>query len=177
MKFEELFLLLNEEYTNEINLDNAYELFRQSYLQSTGESWSKDKFLNRARNWRFFGDANGYVALRGQRSGFYKLVGTAGSGKSQLRGFLEIQSLKLPVWGMVTKNIADMLIKKGFRMPTEQEMSFLKTNLEGSGILGDAKIVDYTPDGGVKIQYPDVGETIKYFVGSPEYWDKLYTMI
>lgn len=177
MKFDELISILKEEYTSEINLDQAYELFKQSYLQSTGESWSKDKFLNRTRNWRFFGDANGYVALRGQRSGFYKLVGTAGNGKSQLRGFLEIQSLKLPVWGMVTKNISEMLIKKGFRMPTSEEIEFLKFNLESSGILGDAKIIAYMPDGGVKIQYPDVGETVKYFVGSPEYWDKLYTML
>jgi hypothetical protein len=174
MRFKNFYTIFREEYTSEINLDRAYDLFSKEYIQSTGKTWDKYKFLERAKNWKFFGDQNGYVALRPQRSGFYKLVGTAGSDKSKYKGFLEIKSQKLPIWGMVTKNIANILIKKGFRYPTEEELILLKLNLENSGILGNAKITEYLPDGGIRINYPDVGETEKYFVGSPEYWDFLY---
>jgi hypothetical protein len=28
-----------------LNVDNAYDIFNQSYIKSTGKSWDKDKFL------------------------------------------------------------------------------------------------------------------------------------
>jgi hypothetical protein len=60
-----------------IDLDRAFDIFNQSYIKSTGKSWEKDKFVERAQNWTFFGDANGYVAVRVQHGGMVKVVGVA----------------------------------------------------------------------------------------------------
>ena len=58
MKLQELFEQEN------IDLDRAYELFTASYQKGTGTSWSKAKFMQRASNWTFYGDNDGYVAVR-----------------------------------------------------------------------------------------------------------------
>jgi hypothetical protein len=115
--------------------------------------------------------------LRPQRSGFYKLVGTAGSNKSKYKAFLEIESLNLPVWGMVSKEVANLLLKRSYRMPTTEEIESLKILLSGNYILGDAKLVELLPDGGIILDYPDVGRVVKYFVGSEPYWEKLKTFM
>jgi hypothetical protein len=176
MNFKQYYKLFLENYA-ETDLDSAYELFNKEYLATTGKSWTKEKFLQRASNWKFYGDSNGYVALRPQRSGFYKLVGTAGSNKSKYKAFLEIESLNLPVWGMVSKDIANLLLKRNYRMPTSEEIESLKMLLSSNYILGDAKLVEHLPDGGIVLDYPDVGRVVKYFVGSEPYWEKLKTFM
>lgn len=156
----------------DIDFVKAYDVFRQEYEQSTGQSWSMEKFMQRARNWEFFGDENGFVAVRPQRSGFVKLVGMAGDNKSKLRAIQQIKEQGLPVWGMVSKDIKDMAVKRGMREPNMIERTLLKQALN-SAALGDAEILGYTPDNGVRLRYPDIGEVTKYMVGSPEYYKKL----
>lgn len=155
-----------------LDMTKAYDVFRQEYEESTGQSWSKDKFMQRASNWQFFGDENGFVAVRPQRSGFVKLVGMAGDNKSKLRGIQQIQQMGLPVWGMVSKDIKDIAVKRGMREPNMIERTLLKQALN-SAALGDAEILGYTSDNGVRLRYPDIGEVTKYMVGSPEYYQKL----
>ena len=60
-------------------------------------------------------------------------------------------------------------------MPNFMEKILLK-KLLSTNVLGDAQLQGYAPDGGVIINYPDVGTVTKYFVGSPSYWKKLYSM-
>lgn len=172
MKFDKIVSLLLEEFSG-IDLDSAYEIFKNSYLKSTGTSWDKEKFLRRAANWKFYGDQNGYIAVRPQRSGFYKLVGTAGSLKSIYKGFQEIKSMDFPIWGLVSEDIAKMLIKSGFRSPNSEEIEKLREVANNYSILGDAKILEILPDNGIKMSYPDVGIVIKYFVASEKYYDYL----
>ncbi|CAB4186645.1 NAT_SF domain containing protein [uncultured Caudovirales phage] len=155
-----------------LDMTKAYDVFRQEYEQSTGQSWSMDKFMQRASNWQFFGDENGFVAVRPQRSGFVKLVGMAGDNKSKLRGIQQIQQMGLPVWGMVSKDIKDIAVKRGMREPNMIERTLLKQALN-SAALGDAEILGYTSDNGVRLRYPDIGEVTKYMIGSPEYYQKL----
>jgi hypothetical protein len=155
-----------------LDMTKAYDVFRQEYEESTGQSWSQDKFMQRARNWQFFGDENGFVAVRPQRSGFVKLVGMAGDNKSKLRGIQQIQQQGLPIWGMVSKDIKDMAVKRGMREPNMIERTVLKQALN-SAALGDAEILGYTSDNGVRLRYPDIGEVTKYMIGSPEYYQKL----
>jgi ribosomal protein S18 acetylase RimI-like enzyme len=155
-----------------LDMTKAYDVFRQEYEESTGQSWSQDKFMQRARNWQFFGDENGFVAVRPQRSGFVKLVGMAGDNKSKLRGIQQIQQQGLPIWGMVSKEIKDMAVKRGMREPNMIERTVLKQALN-SAALGDAEILGYTSDNGVRLRYPDIGEVVKYMIGSPEYYQKL----
>ena len=155
-----------------LDMTKAYDVFRKEYEESTGQSWSMDKFMQRAKNWQFFGDENGFVAVRPQRSGFVKLVGMAGDNKSKLRGIQQLQEQKLPVWGMVSKDIKDIAVRRGMREPNMIERAVLKKALN-SAALGDAEILGYTSDNGVRLRYPDIGEVTKYMIGSPEYYQKL----
>jgi GNAT superfamily N-acetyltransferase len=155
-----------------LDMTKAYDVFRKEYEESTGQSWTMDKFMQRASNWQFFGDENGFVAVRPQRSGFVKLVGMAGDNKSKLRGIQQIQQQGLPIWGMVSKEIKDMAVKRGMREPNMIERTVLKQALN-SAALGDAEILGYTSDNGVRLRYPDIGEVTKYMIGSPEYYQKL----
>ena len=162
-----------------IDLNKAYEIFNREYLESTGKSWSKDKFLGRARNWTFYGDENGYVAVRPQRSGFVKLVGAAGSDKSKFKGFKELISENSPVWGMVDDRIASLLTKLGFRGPNKIEMLIFNKLIKSDqfkDVLGGAEILNIKGSA-VTLKYPDVGTVTKYFMGSPTYWSKLKTSI
>jgi hypothetical protein len=162
-----------------IDLNKAYDIFNKEYLESTGKSWSKDKFLGRARNWTFYGDENGYVAIRPQRSGFVKLVGAAGSDKSKFKGFKELISENSPVWGMVDDRIASLLTKLGFRGPNKIEMLIFNKLIKSDqfkDVLGGAEILNIEGSA-VTLKYPDVGTVTKYFMGSPTYWSKLKTSI
>lgn len=161
--------------SKDIDMNKAYEIFNQEYLQSTGKSWSKDKFLQRAVNWEFWGDDNGFVTTRNQNSGFVKLVGAAGSDKSKYKGFKELTQKKLPVWGMVDAKIAGLLKKLGYRGPNMVEkmaFKFLLKSGKMNSVLGDAKIISMDGDK-LTLQYPDVGTVEKYFIGSPEYWERM----
>lgn len=156
----------------QLDMTKAYDVFRQEYEQSTGQAWTKDKFMQRAKGWQFFGDENGFVAVRPQRSGFVKLVGMAGDNKSKIRAIQQIKELQLPVWGMVSEDIKNIAVRRGMREPNFFERTALKYALN-SAALGDAQILGYTSDGGVRLKYPDIGEVTKYMIGSPEYYQKL----
>jgi hypothetical protein len=156
----------------QLDLTKAYDVFRQEYEQSTGQAWTQEKFMQRAKGWQFFGDENGFVAVRPQRSGFVKLVGMAGDNKSKLRAIQQIKELQLPVWGMVSEDIKNIAVRRGMREPNFFERTALKYALN-SAALGDAQILGYNSDGGVRLKYPDIGEVTKYMIGSPEYYQKL----
>lgn len=178
--FDRTYKTLLESFTsNEIDMNKAYEIFNQEYMQSTGKSWTKDKFLQRARNWEFWGDENGFVATRNQNSGFVKLVGAAGSDKSKYKGFKELTQKNLPVWGMVDVKIAGLLKKMGYRGPNMVERMAFKSLLKSGkmdAVLGGAKL-ESIKDDEITLTYPDVGTVTKYFMGSPQYWKKMHVSI
>jgi len=169
------YLMLKESLV-QIPLDSAYEIFKNEYDKSTGTSWTYDKFTGRARNWEFYGDEKGYVAIRRQRSGLVKLVGMAGDNRSKLKGINDLISMKMPLWGMVSKDIKDIAVRRGMREPNFLERQVLKRSIPPE-VLGGAEILEYQKDGGIKLQYPDVGVVVKYLVGTPEYYAKLRTML
>jgi hypothetical protein len=165
--------------SNDIDLNKAYDIFNKEYMKSTGKSWSKDKFMGRARSWTFYGDENGYIAVRPQRSGFIKLVGAAGSDKSKFKGFKELIAENTPVWGMVDDKISTLLTKLGFRGPNMIERIVFNKLIQSDqfkGVLGGAEIIDIKGSA-VTLRYPDIGVVTKYFMGSPSYWSKLKTSI
>ena len=172
-EFVENYNLLLDSFTPEpYDMDRIYELFNQEYIQSTGKSWTKDKFLNRAKGWEFWGDENGFVATRRQQSGFIKLVGAAGSNKSKYKGFKELINKNLPVWGLVDATISNLLEKLNYRGPNMIERVVLNQLLKSGkmqSVLGDAKIEKLEGDK-LTLTYPDIGTVEKYFMGSPEYW-------
>ena len=131
----------------------------------------KDKFYSRAQNWLFFGDDNGFVAVRPQQSGLYKLVGVAGNVKSILDGLSELRSQNEPVWGMVSADIQKMAIKQGFKTPPSFLLKVLLKFIPSS-VFGGADF-DINSDGSLTLKYDDVGDAKKYFIGNEEYFKKL----
>jgi hypothetical protein len=164
-----------------MNLDKAYDVFNQSYIKSTGKSWEKDKFIERAYGWTFFGDENGYVAVRPQQSGMVKFVGVAGSLKSIYKGIQELKAKynSVPVWGMVSKEISDQVGKLGFKtlrlkndLSSKIFLKLLKTVIPAS-VFGGAEITGINSDGTLSFQYKDVGEVNKVLIGNDKYFDAL----
>lgn len=159
----------------DLDLDAAYNIFKKEYEQTTGKSWDIHHFKSRAANWEFYGDHNGYVALRPQNSGYYKLVASAGNNKSKYKALLEITSKNLPVWGLVTKDIASLLMKVGYKQPNFIERKILMSKIKYS-VFGNSQLKEVLPDGGIVVnQSGGIGEVVKYFIGSPEYWKKAYS--
>ena len=167
-------LLEDEFYFNSLPDDkkeSIYNTFTKSYETSVGTSWSKDKFYSRAYNWLFFGDENGFVAVRPQKSGLYKLVGVGGNPKSILNGFNELQSKNIPIWGMVSKDIQLMANKKGFTTPPAFLLKILYKLIPNS-VFGNTDF-DVNSDGSLTLKYSDVGDAVKYFIGNNEYFKYL----
>ncbi len=161
-------------YFNDIssnNQENLYQLYKNSYEKSTGTAWDKEKFYDRAENWEFFGDMDGYVAVREQNSGMYKLAVIGGNTRSILKGFQQLISLNKPVWGMVSKDILSLTQKLGFTTPNAVTMNILLRIIPQEA-FGD---VDFkiNLDGSITLNYDDTGDVKKYFIGNKYYFQKL----
>jgi len=170
----ELTVVLHESQSgNQIDLQRAYEVFRQSYEAETGAAWSAEKFFSRAQNWMFFGDINGYVAVRRQRSGMTKMVGIAGDPRSILRGFGELQQETGPLWWAVSAPLAQMAKKRGMIVPhLFPGGAFLLRTLMmmiPASVFGGEQ-PEVTKDGGLVFNYSDVGTTVKYLIGNKAYF-------
>ena len=163
MRVEELF-----ESIGDIDLDKAYELFSASYNKHAGNAWSKEKFISRARNWEFYGDDKGYVAVRVQGSGLVKLVGVGGTPRSVVKGLKQIMDQHLPIWGMMSGELVPMAKKLGMIQPPAWVVKGMLKFIPPS-VFGDAPFT-INDDGSITLQYSDVGEATKFFVGSKEYF-------
>lgn len=107
--------IIEDEFSlTDSNYEELYKTFQQTYLKSTGQSWDIDKFYSRAKNWKFFGDYSGFVTVRVQKSGYWKITGSAGSPKGILKGLDELISKNIPLWTAASDEIVSMLKKKDF---------------------------------------------------------------
>jgi hypothetical protein len=189
MKYGDFYSNLYETKYNsyQLNLVKTYDLFKNSYEKATGQTWTLEKFASRVRNWTFYGDDNGFVAVRFQKSNKVKLVGVAGSTKSIIRGFRELTSDNAgkPIWGAVNLQIANMIAKldsnyRVLKLPGGMIGFFLfnaiKTIIPTMS-MGGAEITGSKPDGSITFKYRDVGETNKVLVGNKEYFDLLRNQI
>jgi hypothetical protein len=147
---------------------NLYNLYKNSYEKSVGIAWDENKFFDRAEDWEFFGDQNGYVAVRLQQSGIYKLAVVGGSTKSILKGIQELTSTNKPIWGMVSKDILNIMKKMNFTSPSSTTMKILLKVIPKSVFGGvDFKV---NSDGSITFNYEDTGSAQKYFVGNKQYF-------
>jgi hypothetical protein len=148
-----------------------FNIFTQSYVKATGSSWDEGKFYSRANEWLFFGDPTGFVTVRPQKSGYYKLTGVAGNMKSIMKALQELNTTNYPIWGMLTQELANILVRRyGFRMPNRLE-SFIIGKLISNNVFGNVEH-KRNPDGSITFNYKDVGESTKVFVGNREYYKK-----
>jgi hypothetical protein len=156
------------------DLDRAYDIFSDTYIKSTGKTWCKDKFINRAHSWLFYGDEDGFVTVRPQKSGYLKLTGMAGNPRSIIKGLKDLIATNKPIWGMVSHEILPMAIKQGFISPDKNQIEKILSNIPPSVFGGvDAKIND---DGSVTMNYDDVGPATKYFIANKKYMNSIKLM-
>ena len=163
---------------DELDPDKAYDTFKKSYEDATGKSWSKEKFLSRSGAWQFFGDQDGYVTVRVQNSGLYKLTGIAGNPKSILKGLNELNSLNVSVWGMVSGDIADMAERKGYKVIRGimyYPLILALSKVIPKSIFGADFKVNF--DSSLTINYADVGSAKKYLIGNPQYFSWLKSQL
>ncbi len=156
-----------------------FGMFEESYRKETGQAWSQPKFESRAQNWHFYGDEDGFVAVRPQRSGMKKLVGVAGSPKSIIKGVDQLQQEGGPIWGAVSSPLAAMAKKRGLIVPHlhfggPTLIKHVINNVPASVFGGVQPKVQ--PDGGIELDYPDVGKATKYLVVNKEYLKQLTGM-
>lgn len=154
-------------------VDNLVALFKKSYEAKTGSSWSEDKIIERASRWTFYGDENGYLAVRVQASGMKKLVAVAGDPKSVLKGIQELLSEGGPVWGVVSGQLATMAKKRGMIVPhlVPGGASLIKTLVKSipASVFGGTQ-PSVSDNGGIVLDYDDTGSVTKFFVGNKEYF-------
>jgi hypothetical protein len=163
---------LREEVFNrgQLDLDAAWEVYQKQYLKSTGNTFTKELFIDRARNWTFYGNIDGWVAVRHQASGYAKLVAVAGSMKGKYYGMEELLKTNPPLWGAVTSDIAEMLKKKGFVVPNYFTMKILIASVPPA-VFGGKK-VDINFDGSINVDYDGIGSVKKWFVCNKIYIKK-----
>lgn len=156
--------------------DMLYDKFHKSYMDAVGSAWSKDKFLQRASRWNFFGpdDMSGFVATRPQQGGLEKLVGAAGNPKGVIKGIQELQQNPTrQIWGAISEDLVRPATKHGLIAPhllpygPEMIKKFLP-NIPSRAFGGVTP--EITDRGSLMMKYPDVGEVEKFFVGSPSYF-------
>lgn len=151
------------------DIEKKYDLFKAEYDKSTGKSWPFEKFVERSRNWTFYGDEKGFVAVRFQRSGYVKLVGMAGSMRSKLVGLKQLLDQNLPLWGMVSDQIAELAKKVGFIVPPQFIVNQIIKHIDPSVLANaQAKVVD----SGIQIDYSDVGSVVKKLIVTKPYIQK-----
>lgn len=174
---------LNESFTldslDDSGVDRLVAAFRNSYEAQTGSSWAEDKLLSRASNWTFYGDENGYLAVRKQASGMKKMVAVAGDPKSVLKGMAELQAEGGPIWGAVSGELANVAKKRGMIVPHlipggAMLVKALAAAIPAS-VFGGVK-PEVTDNGGIRMDYDDVGSTTKFFVGNKEYFQSAMKM-
>lgn len=154
--------------------DTLYQAFRDAYEKAVGVAWDRNKFENRAYGWTFFGDVEGGIAVRQQRSGMYKLNATFGELRKILKAYYEMDSKigNEPVWGVMTADLAKMLEKlsKGkFKQPPKMFTKMVIPHIKG--IFG-ADIKKVEGDGAIVVDTP-AGLMKKYFIGNKAYFDTL----
>jgi len=177
--------MIKEHHIVNMDMDKAFDIFQKSYTKSTGKSWDKDKFIDRAIDWEFYGDDNGFVALRKQKSDLVKLVGAAGSLKSVYKGMQDIKHLysSKMVWGLVSRDISSQLEKLGFYVfrlkggLSDKMMIFFIKNTIPSSVLGGATINGIDKDGSLNLTYGDVGSVDKVLIGNKGYFQFLINSI
>lgn len=153
--------------------DRIYDIFKSSYEEATGQAWSKDQFLYKARLWTFYGDDTGFVAFREQASGLRKLVGVAGDTSGIVKGLKQLQQENRPTWGAVSGKIAAASKRFGFIAPHTYlggptAIKMVMKSIPSSVFGGNTPKVN--PDGSIDIDVAEVGNQKKYFIANREYF-------
>lgn len=166
--------ILREAIFNQGKLDlgSAWKVYQAQYSK-LGNTFTEELFKERAKNWVFYGNIEGWVAVRYQQSGYVKLVATAGNIKGKYFGFEELLSTNPPLWGAVSDDTASILKKKGFIIPNYITMKILLSSISSS-VFGN-KDIKLNLDGSISVDYEGIGTQKKYFICNKLYIQKFIT--
>lgn len=91
-----------------IYFEDLYEIFPY-------KNWDKETFLEKTKEWTFFGDRAGGVAIR--EKSMNKIVAIFGHPRSIQEGFKQLlkKKGKEPIWGMMDEQMAEYLEQFRFR--------------------------------------------------------------
>lgn len=158
------------------DLNRFYNTFQRSYLEKAGSSWTREKFFARARFWTFYGDEDGFIAFREQRNGIRKLVCAAGEMDAITRGLRRLMEEREPVWGLVSERLIHPALRFGLMAPHHWEdgaatVEKIMLSIPDEELGG--KLLAMRPDGGLIVEYNDLGTAIKYFVANRPYLKRL----
>lgn len=171
----------NFDSLSDVEQDELYQNFYNSYMNSVGSAWSRYDFEWRSRQWTFWGSAQGGVALRHQNSGMWKLNASYGTPKAIFTGFKEmIDDIgDQPIWGAMTDNIAVMLEKASGRFGKDK--AFLRVPKMIAKVIvphikkvfGDDDRIVVNGDGTISVTAPDGKQITKVLIGNKKYYQTL----
>ena len=155
--------------------EELYQAFAASYIKATGATWDKSKFQMTASGWTFFGDLDGGIAVRKQRSGMLKLNACYGNFGGIMKAYREMDASEggTPIWGVMTEDLCDALEKisrKKFRQPPSL---FVATIIPHIKHIFGAEIKDVKKNGDIMVDTP-AGVMAKRFIANQAYFDKTY---
>jgi hypothetical protein len=156
-----------------------YNIFRDTYVKTTGAAFNKDDFDWRASNWTFFGEppngtsnetSVGGIAVRKQVSNnMFKLVASFGNFRGVLKGFDELKQRAngASIWGIVDETIKKLIIKhdKDFVSPPGIVVKAMETGIKK---LSNGEVKSVGLDGSMQVSTP-AGMMKKYFVVNKDY--------
>lgn len=154
--------------------DKLFQGFYDAYMTSVGASWDRDTFNWKAAGWTFFGEVEGGVALRHQKSGLWKLNASYGMPIKVMRGLQEMMSKigNEPIWGAMTDSLCKMLeraTKGEFKRPNQLLVRILFPYLK-KAMGADAGNV--TNKGSIIVDTP-AGKMEKFFIANKAYYQEL----
>ena len=138
---------------------------------------SKDWFEKRYPLWTFFGNAQGYVAVRKQASGAVRINLIAGDKVIVLKAFIELLKKGWPLWTTVDDQVATMLMnpKIGFTGLSSKALMMLfdskyfpQSPLIPSNVMGVTQIT-VNNDNSITIDDDELGALKKYFMVNSEW--------
>jgi hypothetical protein len=156
-----------------------YDVFRDTYIKSTGAAFDKNDFDWRASSWVFFGEppngnsnetSVGGIAVRKQISNnMYKLVASFGNFRGILKGFDELKQKAggASIWGFVDETIKKLILKhdKNFVTLPGVVNKALEAGLKK---LSNGEVKSASLDGSLQVNTP-AGVIKKYFICNREY--------
>jgi hypothetical protein len=98
-----------------VKIENAYQLFKKSYINATGGAWGKEKFIQKVKKWIMFGTPEGMIAVSKQADalGAIKVTACFGAPSGIVRGFDEFMSKahSEAVYALVDEKLSGYLTK------------------------------------------------------------------
>ena len=153
----------------------VFDMFTTSYKKATGESWNESFFRGRARNWVFYGNDDGFVAARPQKSGMLKIVGSAGHPAAIHKAMQHVLQEDMPVWAAASPDLANGMTKHyGMKSVSPMLVKQMAPHLSKYGVLGDGEIKHIEDDGTIHVSYSNLDKVArKKIVGNDKYHSKI----